>query len=136
MTQPLSDRSYQSLAHFRHALRVFERFSEDAARAAGITPAQHQLLLVIRGHLGPDAPSVSDVAARLQLKLHSAGELVGRAEARGLVDRWADPVDLRRALLTLTPMGEAKLAELSVLHRRELRRFRREMNDVLRELDD
>ncbi len=136
MTSPLSDRSYQSLARFRHALRVFERFSEDAARSAGITPAQHQLLLVIRGHVGLGAPSLSDVAARLQLKLHSAGELVGRAEARGLVRRWADPIDLRRALLALTPTGEAKLAELSVLHRRELRRFRHEMNDVLRELDD
>jgi DNA-binding MarR family transcriptional regulator len=135
MTQPLSDRSYQSLARFRHALRVFERFSEDAARSAGITPAQHQLLLVIRGHTGPDAPSLSEVAAKLQLRLHSAGELVGRAEARGLVVRWADPVDLRRALLALTPEGEAKLAELSILHRRELRRFRREMNEVLRELD-
>jgi len=60
---------------------------------------------------------LSDVAGRLQLKLHSAGELVGRVEARGLVNRWADPVDLRRALLTLTPTGEAKLTELSVLHR-------------------
>ena len=135
MTQPLSDRSYQSLARFRHALRVFERFSEEAARNAGVTPAQHQLLLAIRGHIGSDAPSLSDAAASLQLKLHSAGELVGRAEASGLVVRWIDPVDRRRALLSLTPKGEAKLAELSVLHRRELRRFRQEMNDVLRELD-
>jgi DNA-binding MarR family transcriptional regulator len=135
MTQPLSDRSYQSLARFRHALRVFERFSEDAARNAGISPAQHQLLLAIRGHIGHDAASLSDVASMLQLKLHSAGELVDRAERRGLVIRWADPVDLRRALLGLTPKGEAKLAELSIQHRRELRRFRQEMNDVLRELD-
>ncbi len=135
MTQPLSDRGYQSLARFRHALRVFERFSEDAARSAGMTPAQHQLLLVIRGHSGDGAPSLSDVAAMLQLKLHSAGELVGRAEGRGLVSRSADPVDHRRALLTLTPEGEAKLAELSMLHRHQLRRFRRDMNNVLRELD-
>lgn len=135
MTQPLSDRSYQSLARFRHALRVFERFSETAARSAGITPAQHQLLLVIRGHVGPGAPTLTEVAARLQLKLHSAGELVGRAEERGLVTRWADPADNRRVLLALTAEGEAKLTGLSVLHRRELRRFRKQMNDVLRELD-
>lgn len=135
MTQPLSDRSYHALATFRHALRVFERFSEDAARTADLTPAQHQLLLVIRGHRGDGPPSLSELASMLQLKLHSAGELVGRAESRGLVIRSADPVDHRRALLTLTPEGEAKLAELSVLHRQELRRFRREMNDVLQELD-
>ena len=53
----------------------------------------------------------------------------------GLVERWPDPDDARRTLLGLTPQGETKLAELSVEHRRELRRFRREMNDVLRELD-
>lgn len=136
MSAPLPDGSYQSLARFRHALRVFERFSEEAARAAGLTPAQHQLLLAIRGHTGDRAPSLTDVAERLQLKLHSAGELVGRAEARGLVVRSADPTDHRRALLALTPTGEEKLAGLSVLHRRELRRFRHELNDVLHELDD
>ena len=136
MTRSLSDADYRSLARFRHALRTFQRFSETAARDAGLTPAQHQLLLAVRGHDGPEAPSTSEVAERLQLKLHSAGELVGRAVENGWVARWADPADARRARLGLTPEGEAKLAELSVLHRDELRRFRREMNDVLRELDD
>ena len=135
MTQPLSDAGYRSLARFRHALRTFQRFSENAARDAGLTPAQHQLLLAIRGHDGSGPPSLSDVAEHLQLKLHSAGELVGRASANGLVERWSDPEDHRRALLGLTPDGAAELAELSVQHRQELRRFRREMNDVLRELD-
>ncbi|QXC59390.1 MarR family transcriptional regulator [Aquihabitans sp. G128] len=136
MTSPLSDADYRSLARFRHALRLFQRFSEDAARAAGLTPAQHQLLLAVRGHDGDGPPSVTEVAERLQLKLHSAGELVARAEANGLLARTADPDDARRTLLALTPDGGAKLAELSQQHRTELRRFRREMNDVLRELDE
>jgi DNA-binding MarR family transcriptional regulator len=135
MSQPLSDSGYRSLARFRHALRTFQRFSETAARQADLTPAQHQLLLAIRGHGGDGPPSLSDVAEQLQLKLHSTGELVGRAAANGLVDRWTDPADQRRALLGLTPEGEAKLAELSVQHRQELHRFRGEMNDVLRELE-
>ena len=135
MTQPLSDAGYRSLARFRHALRTFQRFSETAARGAGLTPAQHQLLLAIRGHDGDGPPSLSDVAEQLQLRLHSTGELVGRAADNGLVDRWPDPEDHRRALLGLTAEGEAKLAQLSVLHRDELRRFRGEMNDILRELD-
>jgi DNA-binding MarR family transcriptional regulator len=135
VTAPLSDVDYRSLARFRHALRLFQRFSEDAARASGLTPAQHQLLLAIRGHDGAGAPSVSDVADRLQLKLHSAGELVDRAVANGLVERTSDPADARRTLLTLTEAGGAQLAALSVLHRAELRRFRDEMNDILRELD-
>lgn len=135
MTQPLSDAGYRSLARFRYALRTFQRFSETAARAADLTPAQHQLLLAIRGHDGGGPPSLSDVAESLQLKLHSTGELVGRAVDNGLVDRWSDPEDHRRALLGLTAEGDAKLAALSVEHRDELRRFRGEMNDILRELD-
>ncbi|HQR29489.1 MAG TPA: hypothetical protein PLL32_03700, partial [Anaeromyxobacteraceae bacterium] len=34
----LSTGDYRSLARFRHALRVFLRFSEDAARERGLTP--------------------------------------------------------------------------------------------------
>jgi DNA-binding MarR family transcriptional regulator len=129
----LSDRDYRSLASFRYALRRFEAFSKGAARAVGLTPAQHQLLLAVRGH-AEATPSTSDVAEMLQIKVHSATELVARAEANGLLERVVDPDDGRRAMLRLTPDGEAKLADLSVSHRAELRRFREEMNDVLREL--
>jgi DNA-binding MarR family transcriptional regulator len=132
---PLTDREYRSLAQFRHALRVFQRFSEEAARAEGLTPSQHQLLLAVRGWDGGAGPSTSDLADALQLKLHSVVELAQRAEAAGLVERSVDPVDGRRQLVALTPLGSEKLASLSLLHRDELRRFRAEMVDVLRELD-
>lgn len=135
--QPLTDRNYRALARFRHALRVFERFSEEKARAAGLTPAQHQLLLAIRGHHSPEQPpSLSEIADVLQLRLHSAGELVNRAEANGLVTRHVDPTDHRRALLTLTHHGAQQLAALSVVHREELRRFRGQMTDLLGQLHD
>jgi DNA-binding MarR family transcriptional regulator len=128
---PLTDADYRALADFRHALRRFLSFSEHAAREAGLTPAHHQLLLAIRGHTD-GAPSTSDVAERLQIKLHSATELVERAEAKGLLTRrHADPHDARRAVLALTAEGEAHLEALSVLHRRELRRFREEMDEAL-----
>jgi DNA-binding MarR family transcriptional regulator len=132
---PLTDREYRSLARFRHALRVFQRFSEEAAREEGLTPSQHQLLLAVRGWDGEAAPSTSDLADALQLKLHSVVELAQRAEAAGLVERSVDPVDGRRQLVALTPLGTEKLASLSLLHRDELRRFRAEMVDVLRELE-
>src|SRR5579862_1209146 len=66
----LNDAEYQVLARFRFALRVFMRFSEEAAREAGVTPSQHQLLLAIRGGPG-GAPTISDVAEWLQLRHHS-----------------------------------------------------------------
>jgi DNA-binding MarR family transcriptional regulator len=131
----LSQTDYETLARFRHALRVFLRFSEEAARAEGLTPTQHQLLLSVKGHPGPGPPSISDVAEALQLRVHSAVELVQRAAAAGLVHRRVDPGDGRRQLVDLTPTGERHLMHLSLLHRAELRRFRTEMFDVLCELD-
>jgi DNA-binding MarR family transcriptional regulator len=131
----LSDRDYRALARFRHALRVFQRFSEDAARAAGTTPAQHQLLLAIRGFRGDGSPVIGDLADALQLRHHSVVELVDRADTAGLVRRSTDPVDQRRQRVELTAAGRDVLEELSVVHRDELRRFRSEMFDVLRELD-
>lgn len=132
---PLSDREYRALARFRGALRRFLHFSEEAARAAGSTPAQHQLLLAVRGFPGPDTPVIGDVAEALQLRHHSAVELVDRAERAGLVTRTPDPDDLRRQHVALTPAGRRLLEELSVVHRDELRRFRTQMVDLLGDLD-
>ena len=132
---PLTNADYQLLARFRYALRTFQRFSEQSARDAGLTPAQHQLLLAVKGYPDGDLPPLAEVADMLQLKLHSAGELVDRAVANGLVARHVDPEDRRRALIQLTPKGERRLRELTMLHRDELQRFKLEMNAVLHELD-
>ena len=131
---PLSDADYQALARFRHALRVFLHFSEEAARDAGLTPAQHQLLLAVRGHPLPEPPAVGDLAEVLQTRAHSVVGLVDRAEEVGLVTSWRDATDARRRLVALTSAGESVLEGLSDLHRRELRRFRVEMARVLDEL--
>lgn len=131
---PLSDADYQTLARFRHALRVFLHFSEEAARSEGLTPAQHQLLLAVRGHPGEAAPAVGDLAEVLQTRTHSVVGLVDRAEEAGLVVSDRDASDSRRRLVSLTREGEAVLERLSDLHRRELRRFRAEMAQVLDEL--
>jgi DNA-binding MarR family transcriptional regulator len=129
----MRDAEYRTLARFRFALRVFLRFSEDAARAAGLTPNQHQLLLAVRGH--PDAPpAITDLAEWLQLRHNSTVELVDRAVDAGLLDRQLDEHDRRRQRLALTAKGEAVLQSLSKSHREELRRFREEMSEVLQEL--
>lgn len=122
---------YQALAAFRYNLRRFLRFSDQAAREAGLTPAQHQLLLAIKGVPGGGPPTLSDIAERLQLRLHSASELVERAVANELVTRDTDPDDHRRVLLRLTDTGDDRLAALSTLHRDEVRRFRQTMTEIL-----
>ena len=129
---PMTDAEYRVLARFRAALRVFQRFSEEAARSAGVTPNQHQLLLAIRG--SDRAPTISNVADSLQLRHHSTVELIDRAVEAGLVERETDADDRRRQRLTLTRHGARVLSSLSATHREELRRFREEMVGVLREL--
>ena len=107
---------------------------EPAARAAGIQPAQHQLLLTVRGWGGDRDPSIADVAHLLVLRHHSVVELVQRTEATGYLTAVGDTVDGRRRLLRLTPLGRSKLDELSVLHHDELRRFRSELGAIVHEL--
>jgi DNA-binding MarR family transcriptional regulator len=122
----VTDAEYRSLAQFRRALRSFLYFSEEAARAAGLTPAQHQLLLAVRGAEGDEPPTIGEVADWMKLRHHSTVELVNRAEASGLLQRVPDQSDRRRQRLVLTDLGETKLAALTTLHREELRRFREE----------
>ncbi len=129
----MTDAEYRVLARFRFALRVFLRFSEDAARQAGLTPNQHQLLLAVRG-FPTGLPTVSDLAEWLQLRHNSTVELIDRAVDADVLERRVDEQDRRRQRLALTPKGEALLASLSRSHRQELRKFREEMAEVLQEL--
>jgi DNA-binding MarR family transcriptional regulator len=116
---PLAD--YQALAEVRYQIRRFLHFSEGAARRAGLEPQQHQALLALKG-LPPDrAATIGELAERLQLAHHSAVELVGRLEDRGLVQRTRSAADRRQVLVALTPQGDAVLRELSLQHRAELR---------------
>lgn len=135
-TTKLTETEYRSLADFRRWLRSFLSFSEQAAREHGLTPAQHQLLLMVRGaQAAGQTPSTTDIAESLQVRLHSAGELINRAVDNDLLVRHVDPNDRRRTFVELTETGQAKLEELSVLHRRELRRFRTEISQLLAGLD-
>lgn len=134
-TPALTDADYEALAEFRAALRAFLSASESAAREAGLTPNQHQLLLAIRGWAGDDPPGVTELAERLRLQVHSTGELLARAESAGLIERREDPDDRRRQRLSLTTDGQRRLAALSAYHRDELRSFRQRLRDVLDVLD-
>ncbi len=122
----VTDDEYRTLARFRRALRTFLRFSEEAARTAGITPGQYQLMIMIRGADAGTAPTVGDIADALKLRHHSAVELVDRAVAAELIRRRSDPQDGRRQRLTLTATGEDMLAGLAAVHLEELHRLREE----------
>jgi hypothetical protein len=99
----LTSEDYENLLAFRTSLRRFLHWSETQARGAGLTPAQHQLLLAVKGDRGEHGPTIGDLA----------GYLI-------LVERWGDAEDGRVTRVRLTPEGEARLSRLSQAHLDEL----------------
>jgi DNA-binding MarR family transcriptional regulator len=123
---------YRALASLRYEIRRFLNFSEDAARAAGIEPQQHQALLAIRGLPRESAATVGTLAERLQIRHNSAVELSRRLEAKALLERTRRDSDAREVLLSLTRRGERVLESLSLSHRDELRTAAPRLNEALR----
>ncbi len=119
----ISKSDIESLAQFRYALRQFLRFSERASRQAGVSPQQHQLLMTIKGMRGRNWANVAEVAERLQVSHHAAVALVTRAQNLKLVRRAQGKEDRRTVQVSLTPKGEALIAELAELHHQELGRL-------------
>jgi DNA-binding MarR family transcriptional regulator len=123
VTGDLDDADYRSLLRFRISLRRFLHWSEEQAEKAGLTPAQHQLLLAIRGHEGEAGPTIGEVAGYLLLRHHSAVGLVDRAEKAGLVERLEDGGDRRVVRLRLTPLSARLLQQLTATHLEEIQRL-------------
>ena len=121
----LSDQ--RALAAFRYELRCFLAFSEKAARAAGVEPQQHQLLLAIGGLPAGARPNIRTLAERLCVQHHTTVALVDKLEQRGLVRRERSTEDKREVLVRLTSIGTALLQELSRRHRKQLQSVGPEM---------
>src|SRR6185295_11388736 len=135
MGRKLDDGDYRKLLDLRTGLRRFLRWSEEQAATVGLTPAQHQLLLAVRGHGDSRGPTIGDVAGYLLLRHNSAVELVGRAERAGLLERRPDEVDQRVVRLHLTARGEELLGRLSSQHLEELERLAPRMRQLWQGLE-
>jgi len=110
----------QALAEFRHQLRSFLQFSEQAATDHGIRPRQHQLLLQVAGIQPGHLATINYLAEQLGLRQNSVVELADRSQAQGLVRRTEDSQDRRRVVLTVTAKGMRLLDALAESHAREL----------------
>lgn len=116
----LAKKDFEALSEFRYQMRRFERFSERAAQAEGLTPQQYLVLLHIKGVPGREWASVGEIAERLQLQPHGAVALVTRCEALSLVERRPSATDRRQVEVHLLPEGRKLLERLAELHRAEL----------------
>lgn len=123
----ITKRDYEAMAEYRYTIRRFLRFSEEAARQAGITPQQYQLMLAIKGYPGRDHANITELAERMQLDHHSTVGLVDRTEERRLVRREQSQMDRRQVNVHLTEEGTALLRELVSVHREQLSRMKEDL---------
>lgn len=128
-SEPLGDSHYRLLSAFRYELRCFLVFSEKEARAAGLTPQQHQALLAIRGS-DQGTMSVGELADRLVIEPHSASGLASRLCKAGLLAR-STGKDRRSSNLRLTGHAEQLLEQLSRVHHLEIRRIGQVLQTLL-----
>jgi DNA-binding MarR family transcriptional regulator len=120
-TRGLNKAAFEQLSEFRYQMRRFERFSERAVQAEGITPLQYLLLLHIKGYPGRGWATVGELAERLQAQHHGVVALVTRCEALDLVRRQPSDIDRRQVRVHLEPAGDTLLAKLAEVHRAELK---------------
>ncbi|HXZ28052.1 MAG TPA: MarR family transcriptional regulator [Terriglobales bacterium] len=116
----ISDREYRARAEFRYQIRRFLRLSEQEARAAGLEPQQHQMLVALKGLPAGCQPTIGELANRMLVQHHSAVELVDRLAHRGMLRRARRGPDRRLVYLSLTPKGEKILGRVSLRLRGEL----------------
>jgi len=137
---PLSKENFKAMAELRYQIRCFLRFSENAAREAGIEPQQHQLLLAVRGLPDNLKPTIGVLAERMQLQHHSTVELVDRLVDRDYLCRLRATDDRRQVLVKLTHDGEEFLKALSLHHLQELQstgpRFVRILQSMIENTDN
>jgi DNA-binding MarR family transcriptional regulator len=120
----LAKQQFVALSNFRSELARFLRFSERAARAAGITPAQYQLLLHLRGFPGREWATVGELAARLQASSHGTGALINRCIALGLASKHRSEGDGRQVEVHLTPRAKLLVERIALQHHQELQSLR------------
>ena len=125
---------YEVLAQVRYLWRKFLRFSKDLLRErAGLNPEQYEALLAIKAFPAKDL-TISQLSERLQVKHHSAVNIVDRLVERKLIRRRPGKQDRRERHLALTSKGKKMVEELAAFHYQEFSRSSAEMIEALQQL--
>jgi DNA-binding MarR family transcriptional regulator len=111
---------YQALAEFRFQIRRYLTLSDEGARSAGLHPRQYQLLLALKGLPHGIEPTIGNLAVRLQVRHHSAVELITRSKGKGLIKRERSEQHRSYVFVRITEKGESTLRKLVTARRKEL----------------
>lgn len=87
----------------------------EATAGFDMTPVQFAILNALIDDPGVDQVTLS---SRVAFDAATSGSVIGRLEAKGWVRRKADPQDMRRKLLWVTPDGEATALQMKRAVRR------------------
>lgn len=120
----LDKRQYRVLSEFRHALAGFLQFSQQTTHAAGLTPAQYQMLLHLQAFPDRDWATISELAERMQASHPATAALVKRAQNGGLVTKQRGREDGRCVEIHATSHGRRMVARVAGSHADELARLR------------
>jgi DNA-binding MarR family transcriptional regulator len=105
-----------SIKAFRKGLRELEREVDLALSSqtacCGVTIAQCHLLLAVEE---AGEPSVSEIAALLELDASTLSRTVDALVRTGFLSRREDPANRRRQLVSLSPEGKAKVDSINGL---------------------
>ncbi len=124
---------FRALAEFDYRICRLGKASPNVTGAIVLDSLQ-QLLLNVRGLPSDLKPTVSILAHRLQIRHHSAVELIDRSVERGLVERRRDKVDRRQVTVHLTPKGNRLANKLAQWNFNELHMGGRDLLRVLHSL--
>lgn len=102
---------FMVVAEFRAGLQHYLRESDRVTTRLGLTPQRYLLLLMVKGARdGTERATVGELSDRLELAQHTVSGLVGRAVKARLIRREVSTGDRRFVHLSLTPLGERRLA--------------------------
>jgi DNA-binding MarR family transcriptional regulator len=128
----MSNDEFRMLAQFRAHLRQFEYYSEQQCATLGLASQQYRALLAIKGHLGLDLITITELAQQVMIKHNSAVGMVDRLVEEGLVRRRPSKQDRRCVGVELTAHGEKVFERLALAHRVELHRISAEFGRYFR----
>lgn len=99
-----------------------DRLDQDLRAAHGLSLAEYGVLVHL-SEAGPEGLRMSDLAQRLLLSRSGLTRRIDSMARAGLVERRSCPDDGRGAMASLTPQGEARLAQAAPTHVAGVRKY-------------
>jgi DNA-binding MarR family transcriptional regulator len=119
---------FQAIAEARYVIRKVFRIIDEQAKAAGLDPLEHQVLIQVFG-ARKGRLRVSDVAERLDITPPFASRLIKTLEGLGFVVRSPSEEDRRTVFIDATDAGRDVLGDIN-------KRVHAHIGDFQQQLDE